>query len=119
MSVGGVDVVPFVVGLVVVYLAFWVLRRTRQVTSKTAHLMVDTGALLLDVRTASEFASGHLPGAVNVPLPTLTSNPLAVGDRQRAVVVYCQSGTRSALATVVLRRAGFSQVADLGPMGRW
>ncbi len=119
MSVGGVDLVPFVVGLLAVYFAFWVFRRARQVTSKTAHLMVDTGAVLLDVRTPKEFEGGHLPGAINVPLPTLTSNPLALGDRQRPVVVYCQSGTRSALASVVLRRAGFSQVADLGPMGRW
>ena len=119
MSVGGVDLVPFGVGLVVVYLAFWVLRRSRQVTAKAAHLMVDTGAVLLDVRTAKEFAAGHLPGAVNVPLPMLTNNPAAVGSSEQPVVVYCQSGTRSALASVVLRRAGFSQVADLGSMARW
>jgi phage shock protein E len=112
-------VVAFILGAITVYVVFWVFRKARQISSKTAHLMVDTGALLLDVRTIKEFEAGHLPNAKNVPLPMVTSNPSAVGDTKRPIVVYCQSGTRSALASMVLRRAGFAHVVDLGPMSRW
>lgn len=109
----------FVFGLVLIYGVFWVIRRARQTTPAQAHLLVDTGALLLDVRTKTEFEAGHLPGAVNLPLPKLTADPAAVGEKTRPVVVYCASGTRSAVASTVLRRNGFVQVADLGSMSRW
>ena len=81
--------------------------------------LVAAGALLLDVRTTQEFARGHLPGAVNIPVSQLAKRVSELGDRQRAVVVYCQRGTRSRMASEVLRRAGFSAVHDLGAMGRW
>lgn len=116
----GVDFTTLAIGLVVIYLVFWGFRKARQVSSAKAHLLVDTGALLLDVRTKQEFESGHLPGAVNIPLPMLTADPAQVGnDKQRPIVVYCASGTRSAVASVVLGRFGYAQVADLGPMKRW
>jgi len=118
MTWGG-DLMPYVVGVAVVYGVFWAIRRARQTSPKQARLLVDTGALLLDVRTPAEFEAGHLPGAINLPLPKLTANPAAVGDPQRPVVVYCASGTRSAVASTVLRRVGFAQVADLGSMSRW
>lgn len=114
-----IGVGPFIAGLAVVYAIFYFVRRARQVTPAVAHQWVERGALLLDVRTKAEFDTGHLPGATNIPLPILTANVAAVGDVKRPVVVYCASGTRSALASVVLKRFGFSQVADLGPMSRW
>ncbi len=61
---------------------------------------------LVDVRTESEFAQGHLPGAVHVPLDELR---LRLGDmpRHRPLAVYCQVGQRGYLATRILRQAGF------------
>jgi len=75
---------------------------------------LQNGATLLDVRTAMEFSSGHLPGAVNVPLGSI--EPSRLGDKNQPIVVYCASGARSAHAVRQLRKAGFGQVLDLGPM---
>ena len=76
---------------------------------------------LLDVREPQEFsdALGHIPGALLLPLQELAQR---VGelDRERPLVAICRSGARSAQATVLLRKAGFSQVANLtGGMLRW
>jgi len=84
-----------------------------------AHRLVDAGALLLDVRTAEEFSTGHLPGATNVPVQELESRLSEVGDQNRPVVVYCRSGARSARASGILRAHGFRSVSDLGAMSRF
>lgn len=69
-------------------------------------------AMLLDVRTELEFAGGHIPGAVNVPVDNLRSR-LSEIPRNRPIVAYCQVGQRGYLATRVLMQAGFS-VSNLG-----
>jgi rhodanese-related sulfurtransferase len=72
----------------------------------------DGHAVLLDVRTPGEFAAGHIPGAVNVPVDELRSR-LGELPRDRPLAVYCQVGQRGYLATRILRQAGF-QAANLG-----
>jgi NADPH-dependent 2,4-dienoyl-CoA reductase/sulfur reductase-like enzyme/rhodanese-related sulfurtransferase len=67
---------------------------------------------LLDVRTPAEFAAGHIPGAVNIPVDELRPR-LDELPRDRPVVVYCQVGQRGYLATRVLRQEGL-QAANLG-----
>jgi NADPH-dependent 2,4-dienoyl-CoA reductase/sulfur reductase-like enzyme/rhodanese-related sulfurtransferase len=62
---------------------------------------------LLDVRTPQEFASGHIPGAVNIPVDDLRSR-LGELPRDREIAAYCQVGQRGYLATRVLRQDGFS-----------
>jgi NADPH-dependent 2,4-dienoyl-CoA reductase/sulfur reductase-like enzyme/rhodanese-related sulfurtransferase len=61
--------------------------------------------LLLDVRTADEFAAGHLPAAINLPVDELRSR---IGElpTDRDIVAYCQVGQRGYLATRILRQAG-------------
>ncbi len=88
-------------------------------SSSGARAMVASGARLLDVRTPGEFAGGHLPGAVNIPLGELSKRTSEVGGPESAVVVYCLSGMRSGQAARLLKQAGFRQVADLGAMSRW
>jgi rhodanese-related sulfurtransferase len=77
------------------------------------------GALLLDVRSEREFATGHLPGAVNVPVTQLAAQLATLSDKRRPVVVYCASGMRSTRAASLLREAGFSRVLNLGAMSAW
>lgn len=74
---------------------------------------------VVDVRNASEWAHGHLPRAVHIPVGYLTSR---VGEipRDRPVVVQCQGGTRSAIAASVLLRLGVSNVINLrGGFDEW
>ena len=79
------------------------------------------GVQIVDVREAPEFtdALGHIRGARLLPLAELPQRCEEL-DRQRPVVTVCRSGARSAQATVLLQRAGFTNVANLaGGMLRW
>jgi len=67
---------------------------------------------LLDVRMPQEFARGHIPGAVNIPVDDLRSH-LGELPNNRQIAAYCQVGQRGYLATRILRQAGFS-VVNLG-----
>ncbi len=87
------------------------------ISSDEAKALVRQGALLLDVRTSDEFGSGHVQGAVNIPVQELKARLPA--EKDRAVVLYCQSGRRSAAAKDVLLKAGFTKVFDLGAMSNW
>ena len=64
---------------------------------------------LLDVRTPEEFAAGHIPGAVNIPVDDLAVPPGRI-PRDREIAAYCQVGQRGYLATRILLQAGFSAV---------
>jgi len=78
-----------------------------------AQLASPTPPLLLDVRGPLEFQRRHLPGAVLLPLPELAARAAEV-PRTRPVVVYCQSGVRSAQAVALLRgELGFANVLTL------
>jgi rhodanese-related sulfurtransferase len=87
------------------------------VNGTRAQELVAQGALLLDVRSTSEFAGGALPGAINIPGSELSSR-LDELPTNRTIVTYCQSGSRSASAATLLRNKGFT-VCNLGPMRAW
>ncbi|MEF9841889.1 MAG: rhodanese-like domain-containing protein [Raoultibacter sp.] len=94
-------------------------------------------ALLIDVREASEYAQGHIPGAFLLPLSTITSaqtadtlraagldkaaqeKGLASAEDASALIVYCRSGVRSANAAQHLSNLGFSPVLDAGGINSW
>lgn len=78
---------------------------------------VAAGALLVDVRTPSEFARGHIPGAVNMPVDDL--RPF-IGDlRGKRVLVYCQVGMRGHTATMLLRESGVDATNLDGGYATW
>lgn len=106
-----------VFGLAVAWFAW--TRFGGKVAVAEARRLVEGGALLLDVRTPMEFASGALPGAVNIPVSDLAQRLAEVGDTSRAIVVYCASGARSARATAFLKQQGYTKAVDLGPKSRW
>jgi len=76
------------------------------------------GAQLVDVREPSEFRQGHVPGAVNLPMSSLTRH-LGELDRDRPVLVVCGSGNRSRAMVDVLAAAGFDAVDVLGGTSAW
>ena len=79
------------------------------------------GPLLLDVRSSEEFASGHVPGARNIPHDELADRLDEIGEyRERGVVAYCERGGRAGMALGVLEEAGFSDLGHLeGDMSGW
>jgi len=78
-------------------------------------------AHLLDVRTPEEFATGHIPGALNIDWNAAQFEAEVQGfDRSKKVFVYCLSGPRSASAGAKLRLMGFQDVVELkGGMMAW
>jgi hydroxyacylglutathione hydrolase len=77
--------------------------------------------IVLDVRSAAEYAAGHIAGAVNIPfwaVPWRSGELKAPGDA--VIVVHCGHGPRAQLARAVLLRQGFTHVVCLaGHMSQW
>ncbi|HEX8966421.1 MAG TPA: rhodanese-like domain-containing protein [Chloroflexota bacterium] len=89
------------------------------ISVQEAHQRQQAGALLLDVREPYEFVASHAPGALNVPLGQLAIRQAEVA-REREVLVVCASGSRSALAVQLLRRAGYVSARNIsGGMLAW
>lgn len=74
--------------------------------------------VLIDVRTAGEFAGGFIPTAMNIPVQVIAQNPPQV-PHDSLVVVYCRTGNRSSAAKRILQQQGFTQVVDFGGINRW
>ena len=76
---------------------------------------------LIDVRSADEFARGHLPGALNIPLDQIADHPLLMKlDQTRDAVICCQSGGRSRRAIEALEQQGFTHLYNLkGGLALW
>lgn len=75
----------------------------------------DKKIILLDVRTPDEFSYSHLPNSKNIPLNKLDENAhQKLGNRNKTILTYCQSGARSKQATKLLYVYGFTNVYDIG-----
>lgn len=83
-----------------------------------ARALVSEGATLLDVRTGAEFRSGHVDGAINIPVGEI-DRVKDVVDPTASVVVYCRSGARSARAAARMAGLGYADVHDLGSIANW
>jgi len=70
--------------------------------------------LLIDVRQPSEYASGHIPNAINISLQTLTAN-LDEIPKDRPVVLYCTSGYRTGMGVMTLQTLGYTNVRGFPP----
>jgi phage shock protein E len=75
---------------------------------------IKQGALVIDVRTAAEYAGGHYKGAIHISVTELMTRLSEIGDKQKPLVVYCASGRRSAQAAKILVDAGFQDVTNAG-----
>jgi len=86
-----------------------------------ALLARDKTVVVLDVRTAEEFAAGHLSQAQLLPFDTIDGPKAArvIAHKDTPVVVYCRSGRRSALAAQTLKGLGYTHVFDFGGLANW
>jgi rhodanese-related sulfurtransferase len=98
--------------------AWFFSMRRGDVSPAEAQRLVQSGAVLVDVRSREEYGAGHVPGAINLPVQELPQR-MAELPRDKPLVLYCRSGHRSGRATEMLRQAGYGGVHNLGAMGRW
>ncbi len=73
---------------------------------------------LYDVRTAEEYAAGHIPGAVNIPYDVI-GKEILIKDKDSLIVVYCRSGNRSGQAKMTLEGIGYKNITNFGAVGNW
>ena len=75
--------------------------------------------IIVDVRTAEEFASGHIQNAINIPVESITGEPTELSDKDATILVYCRSGNRSEQASRKLVDLGYTQIYDFGGIIDW
>jgi len=68
--------------------------------------LVSKGALVIDVRSAGEYASGHIKGSTNIPVDVIQSKVAELKKKGKPVITVCRSGARSGMAQSALSAAG-------------
>ena len=96
-------------------------RSYQQITAEEAKNMMDGTAVVLDVREQNEYDTGHVPGAVLLPVGSITEQTAAdvVADKTTVVLVYCRSGSRSKKAAQKLADLGYTNVYEFGGILSW
>jgi phage shock protein E len=95
----------------------YLLWSRRSASSGDVKGMLERSAQVVDVRTKAEFKSNAHPRAINIPLDQLEARAKEL-DRSRPVLVCCETGSRSGFGVSLLKRAGFTEVANLGSWRR-
>lgn len=94
----------------------------RQISQEEAKEMMDSqNVIILDVREQDEYDSGHIPGAVLLPVGTIdeAAAAAAVPEKDAVILVYCRSGNRSKTASSALADLGYSNVYEFGGINTW
>ena len=90
-----------------------------EITVDELHSLLSSSLRVVDVRERDEFASGHIPGALNAPLSELAEH-VELFRATGSVYVVCQAGGRSARACEALEEAGLSGLVNVvGGTGAW
>ena len=94
----------------------------QQITQEEAKEMMDTQeVIILDVREQDEYDSGHIPGAVLLPLGSISEESAArvIPEKDTTVLVYCRSGSRSKKAAKALAELGYTGIYEFGGIRTW
>jgi rhodanese-related sulfurtransferase len=89
-----------------------------EISADRAAELIESGALVIDVRHQYEWDAGRIPGASHIEINDLASSAESV-PRDRPVVFYCRSGSRSALAAAAFRQAGWDAYNLEGGVTEW
>jgi len=96
--------------------------KSSNLSQKQAHeeLTNDKSIKLIDVRTRDEFRDGHIAGAINLPLDTLTERlEKSLPDKDAKIFVVCLSGSRASNAVSYMKRVGYTNVFNIGGVSTW
>jgi len=91
----------------------WILTNFQSIDAKQAlHLLEsDDNVSLLDVRTIEEYKEGHLRDSTLIPVQTLSKNlGMLKQDKNKKILIYCRTGSRSIVASRILKENGFTPV---------
>ena len=85
-----------------------------------AMMVKEENYIILDVRTAEEFAEKHIPNAINIPNESIGSEELAeLPDKKQLILIYCRSGNRSKQASEKLAALGYTNIYEFGGIIDW
>jgi phage shock protein E len=108
-----------VILLAILVILYLLIQRSNLDAAHSVSDYLHRGALLVDVRSPSEFSGGHLPGAINLPLNQLdTLLPRYAPSKHQMLLIHCKSGMRSSLAVKRLKRQGYVNTLNLGSYSR-
>ena len=94
----------------------------RQINMDEAITMMEeeSGYIILDVRTPEEFADKHIPGAINIPNETISTEEIPeLPNKDQLILVYCRSGNRSKQASKKLVALGYTNIVEFGGINDW
>lgn len=94
----------------------------KQITiSEAVEMMAsESDYIILDVRRPDEFATGHIPNAINIPNESIGTDEISeLPDKDQLILVYCRSGNRSKQASQKLVKLGYSNVVEFGGINDW
>ena len=94
----------------------------RQINMDAAITMMEeeSGYMILDVRTPEEFADKHIPGAINIPNETISTEEIPeLPNKDQLILVYCRSGNRSKQASEKLAALGYTNIVEFGGINDW
>lgn len=103
------------------YMAYFIIKTllVNDLSAGKASTLLKEGAVVVDVRTEEEYEAAHLKKAINIPLSEISSGiERIVPDRNRVVLLYCRSGSRSFMGKRLLKRMQYHNVYNLGSFGR-
>lgn len=94
---------------------------TQITMSEAVEMMeIESDYIILDVRRPDEFATGHIPNAINIPNEGIGTDEISeLPDKDQLILVYCRSGNRSKQASQKLVKLGYSNVVEFGGINDW
>jgi rhodanese-related sulfurtransferase len=110
------------IALYFAYAKGWILSDFESISPSQAYTLLqnDQNVSLLDVRTPEEFAQEHIEGATLIPVQVLNENISKLQNvKEKKIIVYCHSGSRSAAASRILVKNGFVPLNVTGGISQW
>lgn len=94
----------------------------RRITAEEAQVLMEReqDCLILDVRSPEEYAEGHIPHAINIPIERIGDvPPKELPDRNQTIFVYCSKGVRSMNVSNRLAHMGYKNIVEMGGLQDW